>query len=110
MVVPRTHNSYSLGSTPGAGTKVVYMLKTNPFPEILELIPETDTVVSLLLSDKIRIVVEKSTNKHINNAFVLMLLVELAKAGYVELKEFGWHDSNETIFIIKKVINGNQNK
>jgi len=86
------------------------MLKTNPFPRILEVIPETDTVVSLFLADAIRTVVEKTTSRAVNNAFILMLLVELAKAGYVELKEYGWHDSSETIFIIKKVINGNQNK
>jgi len=62
------------------------MLKTNPFPRILEVIPETDTVVSLFLADAIRTVVEKTTSRAVNNAFILMLLVELAKAGYVELR------------------------
>jgi hypothetical protein len=86
------------------------MSETNPFPGILEVIPETDTVLSLFLSDKIRTIVEKSTSRNVNNAFILLLLVQLAKAGYVELKEFGWNDSSESMFIIKKVRNGNQNK
>ena len=86
------------------------MSNSNPFPGILEVIPETDTIVSLFLTDVIRTIVEKTTNYYVNNSFILMLLVELAKAGYIELKEFSWHDSGEKIFIIKKVINGNQNK
>ena len=86
------------------------MSNSNPLPELLNLIPESDTMLSLFLADKMRVVVENNINKSVNNGYVLMLLAELAVGGYIEFQELSWPGSTDKLFIIKRVINGNQNK
>lgn len=86
------------------------MSNSNPLPELLNLIPESDTMLSLFLADKMCVVIERTTNKLVNNGYILMLLAELALGGYIEFQELTWPGSDDKIFILKRVVNGNQNK
>lgn len=82
-------------------------LKSNPLPEILKLIPQKQTILSLLLTDTMRNVVQKVTHKRVNNSYIIVLLAHLAEAGLVSIQEITTPDVSGAVILIKRNPDGN---
>lgn len=59
-----------------------------------------------MMLDNIAIAMLSNGYVHISNSIVMILLVELEKAGLVTLTQFEWPSTLGKVYIIKKVLNG----
>ena len=82
-------------------------LKSNPISEILKLIPQTQTILSLLLTDAMRNVIQEITKKRVNNSYIIVLLAHLAEAGLVSIQEITTPDVAGAVILIKRNPDGN---
>lgn len=78
----------------------------NPIPAVLELIPYSDSVLDVMMLDNIAITLLSSGYTHISNSIIMILLVDLEKAGLITLTQFEWPSTLGKVYIIKKVLNG----
>ena len=82
------------------------MTKNNPLSEILKLIPEKQTVLDLLLADSMRGIVAKVTGNVVNNSYLILILHHLAQNNVIEISEVTFPETDSSIFLIRKTING----
>jgi hypothetical protein len=78
----------------------------NPLPEILELIPQKQIVLDLLLADSMRGIIAKITGNIVNNSYVVLLLNHLAQSNFIEIKELTFPDIEGSTILLRKKING----
>jgi len=81
-------------------------MDNNPLPEILELIPEKQTILDLLLADSMRGIISKITGNIVNNSYLVLLLNHLAQSNLIEIKEFTFPDIEGSTILLRKTING----
>jgi hypothetical protein len=78
----------------------------NPLTEILNLIPETQTVLDLLLADSMRGIIAKVTGNIVNNSYVVLMLNHLAQNNLIEIKEVTYPDIDGSTILLRKTTNG----
>ncbi len=79
---------------------------SNPLPSILEKIPFSETLIDPSLLDDIRIILLGCGYHSISNSMIMILLMDMNKAGLVSLEQFTWPSTLGTAFIIKRNTNG----
>ncbi len=79
----------------------------NPVPKLLKLIPEQKAILSLLLADEMREVIQKAINKRVNNSYIIVLLAHLAEAGLINILEISAPDVAGAIILIQRNPDGN---
>ena len=82
----------------------------NPIPEILRLIPTEGTVLSLLLAEEMRLIVQKHTKSIVSNGYIILLLDHLSDHNLISVEELTWPSVAGNIFILKRKPNGTQFK
>ena len=83
------------------------LTSTNPIPDILKLVPETEVALDYVLADKMIATVREHTGKFVNNHYVVAILAHLE--GMVEVRELIVTTAPVgKIILIKKVYNGGQ--
>lgn len=75
----------------------------NPVPELLELIPYTDTILSLELADKMVTVVLEHTNLIVDNSYIMLLIAAMQEYGVIEAKELSWPSCEGKLILIKRI-------
>ena len=83
--------------------------KTNPLPEILELIPYKESLLDLRLSDDIRIVLYKHLgfSPKFSNAYIAYLLSHLANNGLVDIQQSVAESVlGDLVFVKRNLLNG----
>lgn len=81
---------------------------TNPLPEVLELIPYTDTVLDPSLIDKIGIVMLKCGYNTITSNLVLLLLSHLALSHVIQMKVLKLPSVLGDLIIISRNLDGRE--
>lgn len=76
--------------------------KSNPIPELLDLIPYKGTVLGLLVADEMRALIQKHTDKIVNNSYIILLIAELQTSGLVSVEELVWPGTQGKVIIIKR--------
>lgn len=80
------------------------MNNTNPIPEILELLPLTESVLDPKLLDTLIDIVRKKTKLVVSNTYIILLLSHLTDEGYVTLTEVNCVSAVGKLYFIKKEI------
>lgn len=81
---------------------------TNPIPKILELVPYTESVIDALMLDSMAAVMIHCGYTHISNSMVMLLLIDLQKAGLIKLQEVSFASVLGTVIIAQRNIDGKQ--
>lgn len=75
---------------------------TNPLKAVLELIPYTDCIVDPKLLDAIILEFMRAGYRNVSNSAILVLLLDLEKAGLVTLTCYEYPSALGQLFIIKR--------
>lgn len=81
-------------------------MTNNPLHDILDKLPYTNCVLDSQLYDELRDILIKATNNEVSDSYIMLVLLELHKAGLVELSYIDPIDTIGRINFIKKVLNG----
>jgi hypothetical protein len=81
-------------------------MKHNPLPEIVALIPEQISILTLELSDKIRAVIYKHTKYRVDDGYIINLIAYLTTHDVIESKELTWKDMQGSVILIKRKVDG----
>ena len=80
--------------------------KSNPIPELLDLISPEGSILGLLAADEMRAIILRHTSKIVNNSYIIILLAHLQDAGLISVDELSWPHTAGNIIIIKRKENG----
>lgn len=80
------------------------LVPINPLASILELIPYSDTILDPKLLDQINLEIVRVHGKFISASALMILLLELDKAGLVTLTCYEYPSTLGQLFIIKRNI------
>jgi hypothetical protein len=76
----------------------------NPLPELVNFLPWEFTVISPEMLDSIKDIISRVTKVVVHtNALIMPILVELARNGYVEIKEIPLEGISGNLLIIKRI-------
>ena len=78
----------------------------NPIPEVLDLIPYTEAIADPIVLDSIQLVLLQHSNKRISSSAVMLLLMELNKAGLITVQAIQFPGTVGYLYIIKRNLNG----
>lgn len=81
-------------------------MKHNPLPEIVALIPEKISILTLELTDKIRSLIYKHTKHTVDDGYILNLIAYLTTHDVIESKELTWKDMQGSVILIKRKVDG----
>lgn len=81
----------------------------NPFPEILELIGYTESVVDYGFLDLARLALFRCNyGDYVCDATVMLALAELSNHGFIQLQQITWPSTVGSVVIIKRILDGKQ--
>ena len=80
---------------------------SNPLPAILDLVPYQDTVLDVLLCDKMRKILTPTIKYPTSDSLVVLLLAYLAEHKFITATELTWPSTLGSVLIIKRIPDGN---
>ena len=82
-------------------------LRSNPIPEILDLVPYEDTVLDVLLCDQMCKVLIPAVKHKVSNSMLCLLLAHLAEYKLITMTELTWPSTKGSVLILKRIPDGN---